>query len=228
MAREVGVQVARGLVGQDQLRVDDHAAGDGHALLLAAGKLGTAGVGALLQVKGADNGAHALVDGHLGHPAHFQRDGDVLEHAALGQNLEVLEDHGDLAPKLRQLHPAQAHEVHARDVGRAALGPQIAVEHAQERGLARARRPGQKHEFAALHMQRDVFESLRSAQNAVHMFQMHHTSGVLTPNDCALEGGGKGLRAGTPAGCGRAGELSAPALWRKKRGGVARLFINSL
>ena len=33
------VEVAGGLVGQDQLRVVDQRAGDGHALLLAAGQL---------------------------------------------------------------------------------------------------------------------------------------------------------------------------------------------
>ena len=37
--RGVGIEIAGGLVGQDQDRLVDHGAGDGDALLLAAGKL---------------------------------------------------------------------------------------------------------------------------------------------------------------------------------------------
>jgi hypothetical protein len=39
-------------------------------------------------------------------------------------------------------------------------------------------------------MQRHVLQGLRSAQCAVHMLQVHHTFGVLTPIGGALEGGG--------------------------------------
>jgi hypothetical protein len=80
------VEVAGGLVGDDQRRVGHQCAGDGHALLLAAGELVGVVVGAVGQ---ADHGQHRFHAAALGaaQAGQQQRQLDVLEGVSTGIRL---------------------------------------------------------------------------------------------------------------------------------------------
>ena len=98
-----GVQGGGGLVTEEHLGVRGESPCDGHPLLLAAGELG--GIGALPVLQ-----AHDLQefpgpgDGFLpGRAGELQREADVVQGAALHQQVEALKDHGDGLPGLAQL-----------------------------------------------------------------------------------------------------------------------------
>jgi hypothetical protein len=93
----LGVQVARRLVGEQERRVVDERAGDRDALLLAARQL----VGIGVQLRGQPRQAQDVGDLRADVLARVARDlqrvGDVVVHRAVGQELEVLEDHAEVA-----------------------------------------------------------------------------------------------------------------------------------
>jgi hypothetical protein len=97
-----GVQVARGLVGEEDRRPGDERAGDRDALLLAARQLGRAVAAAL----GQPDAARRRVEGRaVGLAAgDGQRQEDVLLGRERRQQVEGLEDEADvLAAQLREL-----------------------------------------------------------------------------------------------------------------------------
>src|SRR5699024_8338547 len=84
----------------------------------------------------------------LGNPLDLQRVGGVVQHCAVWQQCEVLEHHGD--PSAADLsHPCRRNlaQVIVTEVDVPAIGPPDAVEHADERGLAR---PGEAHDHEDL------------------------------------------------------------------------------
>ena len=156
--RRSRVEVAGGLVGQQDLRMVHVGAGDGHALLLAAGQLvrvvaflaGQTDRLQHLRHQGANRGA-AGAD-------HLQREGHVLPDRLVVEQLVVLEHEADRPPVLRHLTVGQTAQVVAGHADLAVRRLLLAQEQAQQRGLARARCTHQKHEVAAFHVQRDVVE----------------------------------------------------------------------
>src|SRR5690606_13434582 len=150
------VEVAGRLVGHQQPRLPDHRAGDADALLFTGRELGRQRALALGQAQALEHRAHALADLAALHAAQHQRQRDVVEHAAVGQQAVVLEHHADLAPVHR--HPAATHlqqvavgEEHGA-AGRA-LGQ---VDQLQQRALAGAGVPGDEKHFARLHFETDL------------------------------------------------------------------------
>jgi len=87
-----GVQVAGGLIGEDDFRIIDQGAGDGDALLFAAGELRG-------QVSGAGFHADAAQGGHglllIGHAVEELGEHDVFESGEMRDQMELLEDETD-------------------------------------------------------------------------------------------------------------------------------------
>src|SRR5260370_1640440 len=91
------VQVSGGLIGEKNSRVMDERPRDRHPLLLAARKLVRV-LGLLpFQPHDAEDFFDLRLEVAEGALSHAQREGDVLEHGQVRQQLEVLEDHADLA-----------------------------------------------------------------------------------------------------------------------------------
>ena len=88
-----GVEVAGGLVGEDDRRLAGQGAGHGHALLLAAGELARA----VAQPVAEADGGHDLVEPGLVRlgAGQRQRQDDVLLGAERGDQVEGLEDEAD-------------------------------------------------------------------------------------------------------------------------------------
>ncbi len=146
----LGVELAGGLVGDEQGGVVGEGAGDGDPLLLAAGEF----AGPLGRVVGeADEGQQQL-DALLAfagvRAAQPQRDADVLGGAEDGDEAEGLEDEADVvAAQGEQALLVEAGEVAAVDVDPSPVGGVQAADDVEQGGLARSRAPLEGDEFAA-------------------------------------------------------------------------------
>ena len=134
----VGVQRAGGLIAEQHFGVGCQCAGNGNALLLAAGKLGRVGVGLIGQAYHLQQFPGALFGIRLFHPGQLHREADVLQAAALHQQVKLLEDHRDLTAALAQLGGRQRLHGGAVDDDAALRGALQQIDAAHQRGFARA------------------------------------------------------------------------------------------
>ena len=102
VARDL-VERAERLVHQQDLRVADQRAGDRDALALAAGQLVRIGVGAVLQAHQFQQFVRRAAALAAGAAADLQRQLDVLQRGAPGQQRRVLEHEADVAALARRL-----------------------------------------------------------------------------------------------------------------------------
>ena len=149
----LGVQGAQRLVQQQQSRRCGQGAGQGDALLLAAGQLGGV-LGAL--VRHADQ-LQQLVDAggdvRLGHLAVLQAVGDVLEDREVGEQRVGLEDDAEIPFRRRQVRDIPARLLDA------AVGLDVEPrDGAQQRRLAAPRRAEKAHELAFKDLQADILD----------------------------------------------------------------------
>jgi hypothetical protein len=152
-----GVEVARGLVGEEDARAVDEGAGAGDALLFAAGELVREVAGALGQPHAREELARA--GGGLGVAPQLERDLDVLLRGEGRDELEALEDEADaLAAEPRPTVLAQRREVGAVEEHRAAGGRVEAGEKSEEGGLSAPRWSDNRDERTLRHRERDVSE----------------------------------------------------------------------
>ena len=156
--RDGRVEVARRLVAHQKRRAVDHGAGDGDALLLAAGEL----VGVVVHLLGKADEAQRLGHLHLDDRARLadalERERDVLVHRLVRQEFEVLVDRANLAAEVRDLPVAQLREVLARDDDLAARGAQLAREELEQGRLAGAGVTDDEHELAGIDVEAHAVE----------------------------------------------------------------------
>ena len=99
---QLRVEGAGDLVAQQAARLHRQGAGDGHALLLAAGQLVRIGVGVAGQADARQQLPAALLRLRPAAPQHLRRRlDDVAQGRQVRKELEVLEDHAQQAPHLR-------------------------------------------------------------------------------------------------------------------------------
>ena len=155
---QLGVEVGQGLVHQEGLRLADHGPPDGHPLALAAGQLGRLAGQVVEQGQDLGGPVDAPADHRLGGPAQAHAEADVLLDGHVGVQRVVLEHHRDVA--VLGLHVGH-HPVADGDL---AVGDLVEPgDHAQDRGLAAARRADQHHELAVLDLQRHLADGLHAA-----------------------------------------------------------------
>ena len=94
--------------------------------------------------------AHALLDLAAARAGDHERQRDVVEDAAVVEQLVVLEHDAEPLPERRNLAARDARRVLVVDEHRAARRPLDQRDQAQQRALAGARRARQEHELAAL------------------------------------------------------------------------------
>ena len=86
------IQIAGGLVGQNDFRIVDQGARDAHPLLLAAGELGGQMPGAVFQAHVGQRRERLLL---VGHAVKVLRQHDVFERGQVRNQVELLEDEAD-------------------------------------------------------------------------------------------------------------------------------------
>ncbi|MCY1227101.1 hypothetical protein D9M72_393610 [compost metagenome] len=163
-AAQLGVQIGQRLVEQEGDRAAYDCAADGDALALAAGELARPAVEIGLDLQHARGFPDPHGDLCLGHAGVFEAEGEVLAHAHVGIERIGLEDHGEAAVGGR-------HGVDdlAVDGKLAARRPVETGDHAQQRGLAAARRADEDDELAVPNLQVDVMDDVDGAERLGHI-----------------------------------------------------------
>ena len=132
-----GVERARRLVAEDDLRVVGKHARNCHALLLTARELRGIGVRLVGNADELQNLHRALLCVLAAHADNLQREADVSEDRALHEKVEVLEDHADLLPAAADFRLAERHHVLVVDVDLAGGRAFEQIQAPYQRALAR-------------------------------------------------------------------------------------------
>ncbi len=179
------IEVAGGLVGEQDLRMVHICAGDGHTLRLAAGKL----LRVVVLLAGEPNGLqhlrHQRFDGGTAGADHFQCERDVLPHRFVVQQLVVLEHKADGAAVMRHLPRRQTAQIVAADVDLTVGGLLLTQQQTQQCGFAGAGSAHQKDEITSFDVETDVVQCGTSALriDLAHVFQRNqrHRTPPLLP-----------------------------------------------
>ncbi len=146
----LGVESARGFVGQNQDRLVGQRAGDGHALLLSAGKLRRVVTQAVFKPHGRQRRPGAIMALRPRHAAVAQRKLDVFNGRRSREQVEALEYEADLPiANLGQLVRRQVRDIPAIQDIASGRGRVQAAEEVHERGLSRSRRTRHRDKIAA-------------------------------------------------------------------------------
>ncbi len=149
-APECAVEVAGGLVGEDERRVRDEGAGHGHALLLPARELGRLVVQAVAQAQAGQRiGGESAARRPAATPWYMSGRGHVLEGRRPRQQVVGLEDEADAPAAQRgQAVVVETAHIGAGQVVGAGRRPVEAAEDVHERRLARPGGTDDGHELA--------------------------------------------------------------------------------
>src|ERR1700694_2961763 len=156
------VQVSRGLIGEKNPRVMDEGPGDRDALLLAARKLVRVLVLFAFQPHDAQHFLDLRLEMAQGAFGHAQREGHVLENGQVGQQLEILKDHPDLPPEVRQMTPFEAAQILALDMNSAGCRLLFADQEADQRRLAGAAGTNEEDEVLPRNFKGDIAQRDRA------------------------------------------------------------------
>ena len=168
---QLGVEVGERLVEQQELRLHHQGAREREPLLLAAGELGGVAIDQLLERDRVQHAHDLVADVLLGEPAHLQRKRHVLEDVHVRPDGVGLEHHAEIA-LVRRDENALVRRIDepAGDLDLARNRLLQPGDRAQRRGLAAARRPEQREQFALRHLERDVLRGFDRATALVGVF----------------------------------------------------------
>ena len=172
--RTLGVQVAGGLVAEQQAGRADQRTCDGHALPLAARQLARQEVGPVCQPHPLDRRHRPLATATQRLVAVDLGQHDVFQHAAVRQQVERLEDEADAAAsQAGPLVVGQTGRVDAVDEVSPAGRCVEATDDVQQGRLAGARRASDRQPVAAVKRQVDIHQ------------RVHRRIGAVLPADAA-------------------------------------------
>ena len=179
---EVRIQVAGGLVGDEQHRLCDDGAGDSDALLLAGRELERPALLLAQEPHLIERRAHPLVDLAPRNARDDERQRDVLGHGTIVQELVILEHHADALAEARNAAGSHGGGVLIVDEYLAARRPLDERDQLQDAALAGARVAGQKRELPGLDLQRYPGERFATVGIAlVHLVEADHVPPAALP-----------------------------------------------
>jgi len=198
---ELRIQVARGLIGDQQGRTTDDRPGDADALLLAAGqRLGHLFLPAqethLIECR-----AHAPADLPRAGARDDQRQGHVVEYVAIEQQLVILEDHADVAPVTGYATPPHLREILVVHDDAPAGGTLDQRDQLQERALACAGMARDEDHLAIVHVQRESLQRVVTAVALGDILQVNHRAASPPRSRSAStnSSASKGCRSSSPS-----------------------------
>ena len=167
---QLGVQIGQGFVHADDGGARYQRAGNGYALLLAAGQLADRLFQLLIgKIYLLGDVTHLLVDLGLAQLLDFQAEGDVVVYRHGGEQGVALEHDADVP--LFDRHPGN---IPAVDAHGAADRLDEARDGAQRGGLAAAGRAEEGEEFAFLHIHVDVMQRFKITEFDDNVLQFDH------------------------------------------------------
>ena len=161
------IQVGQRLVEEEDRRLLHHRAADRHALPLAAGELPRLARQQRVELQHPRRFLDAAVDLGLGQLDVAQAEGQVVAHRHVRIQRVVLEHHGQLPQARRRMGDVLPADQDAS--GRHFLQP---GDHAQQAGLAAARRAEEHDELARRHVERQVGDDLHRAIALADLLQL--------------------------------------------------------
>src|SRR5215510_2844868 len=167
----LGIETRHGLVRQHDGRFLRESARDGDPLLLPAREPIRPAVGLVEKADGVETPERLLairLHEAAGEDSPRRHGGKapgqhVLDAAQPANEVELLEDHGDLAPRRAEIAPAETTDVASVDLDHAPIGSDEPGEAAEERRLARAARTQNTDELAWRNLEGDVPERFHAA-----------------------------------------------------------------
>ena len=158
------IEIAGRFIGQEQFRLVDEGAGDGHALLLAAGKFGRPVLHAVLETNPGEQVASArpgLADGSAGHA---RRQTDIFERIEFRQQMIRLKNETDaVVAEKRQLTPGECGEILPGKMDFTRVGRVESADEMEQRAFAGTGRAAQSQEFTAQHLEIDAAQHFERA-----------------------------------------------------------------
>lgn len=178
---EIRVQIARGLIGQEDEGVLDKCPGDGDTLLFAARQLEGVCISLSRQADGTQRLVCPFADEGPPFACHLQGQGDVLVDGPCGDELEVLENEPDLSSQ--QGKPASAYpaQIDTVDQYLSARGTFGAEDQAEKGGLAGTAWPGDENERPLLDVQVKILKRQFAAETLMKMKQLYHLRESVRP-----------------------------------------------
>ena len=162
LQRAVRVEVAGRLVGDDRAGVVDKGAGDGDALLLAAGELVRIALPFPGQTDQIEHIGDAVFDLARARADGAHREAQVVVHRFLADQAEILKNYADRAAHVGDLLVRDAAHGEAVDHDAALRGKDLAGQELDDGGLAGAGRADEEHELPVLYRKGDPAQGLRS------------------------------------------------------------------
>src|SRR5215813_8385099 len=150
---DLGVQIRKGFIEEQDVGVQDEGPGQRDALLLAAGELAGVAVGQAREIDLAQALGQPARDVRRRQLAQLEAVGDVRGHRHVRPQRIVLEDHADVACVRRQVVDAALAEPDL-----AAVGPVEAGDESQQRRLAAPRGPEQREQLAVADVERGAID----------------------------------------------------------------------
>jgi hypothetical protein len=188
-ARGFGVERGRRLIGQQHLRLARERARNADTLLLPAADLRRIAV--LLRGKPdqIEQRQHRRFDLGALHARELERQRDVIEYRARRQQIEVLEDHADLAARLAQLARGHRRQIAAADQDITFSRPRQQVDRAHQCTFAGAAAADDAEYFARRNGQIDVVQRFDPAPRPCEALRNsakfdHEKNGGLLPRAC--------------------------------------------
>ena len=173
----LGVERTERLVQKQDARLDRQRPRQRNALALTARQLARVAVGEPVELHQIQQFLDARADTRLvlAHRArlHAQAESDVFKHRHMAEQRIVLEHESDMA-----LAGSAGERILAVERNLAGVGPIQPGDDAQQRGLARTRRPEQRQQFAIGDLQIDAVERGKCAESLDDIFDFNRHSGV--------------------------------------------------
>lgn len=156
----VGIDVAGGLVRNEEVGPIDDGPGDGNALLLAARKGWRTGRNAIAETDPVDHLAHRSLNLRLLHAGDAKRKSNIVEDGEVADQTEILKHHPDAPSQGRQAVTGDIGKLLSEEANASTSWPPCEVKQLKERRLPGARRPGQETEAAGREAEIEIAKNL--------------------------------------------------------------------
>src|SRR5690554_772876 len=163
LIRNGGVEIARRLISKEDPRFIGDRTRNTHTLLLTSRKLMWESLLFVTEPHTREHTHHAILDRRAGLAGYVQCEGHILVDVAIGKQLIILEDDAHRSAQIGNLRAGEFVRSIVPDADVAALGRDVHVDHAEQRGLPAARRADEIDHFSATDLQIQILDDRTAA-----------------------------------------------------------------
>lgn len=153
---EFGVQIARRLIRQKNLRVVHHSPGYGHALLFSVGEVGRILPHLLMEINQPQGVENSAADFLNRDSENMEADGNIVKDFFMEEKAEVLENDAHRPPQPVDLVVGKTQDINAVDDDLAPSRQDLTENDFEESRFSRAARPGDKPKVSSFNVEADI------------------------------------------------------------------------